>query len=139
MAITAVFFQSVNDFQKHVDQSIAESKTLLGKIFTITEEVRKRYDVERTRSTNSDNSKVKTVLSKETKQVELAGFKVLVNPTTDYELRLMEESATSIQERIDAFEKIKELYPRLSQTNMRIGMILNDGMPSGFMFFTASL
>lgn len=130
MAITVNIFRSVQELQIDVERSIAESKKILGQTFTKTEEVRGRYNDERKKNGES---------RKDTKQMEIAGFRVLVNPTVDYELRLMEESATSIQEKINAFEKVKELYPKLTAQDMKIAMILNDGVPSGFMFFVPHL
>ena len=134
LAITVAFYESVEELQKSVDRAISDSKTVLGNTFQKTEEVRKRYDEIRNHFDPS-KSKGKGQRATETRQQEISGFKVLINPTVDYELRLMEESATSLQEKIETFEKVKELYPMLSSQNTKIAMILNDGVPSGFMFF----
>jgi len=135
MAITVTFFDNVNDLSKYVDQSIADTKAALGYHTQHIEEVRKRYDKSKKRIEGFRKLGGKADHLKGTKQVEVAGFRVLVNPTAEYELTIMEEAITSIQDRLEAFEKAKQLYPAVSDENMKIGMILNDGVPTGFMFY----
>ena len=73
--------------------------------------------------------------AKDTKQTEISGFRVLMNPTAEYELNLMEEAITSLQERLTNFENSREIFPVLSEETMKVGVVLNDGLPTGFLFY----
>ena len=134
MTITVTFFDSVPDFKKHVDATIAETKTTLGVTLQKTEEVRKRYEIVRKDFESLRKLSGKKDLPKDTKQMEVASFRILINPSADYELTLMEESVSSLQEKIDSYEKTKELFPSLAE-NQKIAMVLNEGVPAGFMLY----
>jgi hypothetical protein len=135
MTITVAFFDSVPDFKKHVDTTISETKTRLGVTLQKTEEVRKRYEVVKKHFDSLRKLPGKKDIPKDIKQMEVASFRILINPSPDYELTLMEESVSSLQEKIESFEKTKEIFPSLSEKNMKIAMVLNEGVPAGFMFY----
>ena len=139
MAITVIFFDSISEFKKHIEAAIGETKTTLGITLQKTEEVRKRYEVVKKQFESLQKLSGKKEIPKDTKQMELASFKVLVNPSADYELTLMEESVSSLQEKIESFEKTKELFPSLSNESMKIAMVLNEGVPAGFMLYPPQL
>jgi len=140
LTITISFFNSKMEFKKYVEQSITETNALLGTHMVQTEEVRKRFDKSKKRfDTLKKFGGGKQDVPKDTKQMEVAGFKVLVNPTADYELTLMEEAVSTLQERLDAFEKTKEIFPVLTEEDMRIGVVLNEGIPTGFMLYVTDL
>ena len=132
MTITVAFFDSIPEFKKHVDSTIRDTKTTLGVTLQKTEEVRKRYEVVKKHFDSLRKSSGKKDIPKDTKQMEVADFKILINPSADYELTLMEESVTSLQEKIDSFEKTKELFPSLTDEKMKIAMVLNEGIPRRF-------
>jgi hypothetical protein len=135
MTVTVAFFDSIPDFKKHVDATIGETKTTLGVALQKTEEVRKRYEVVKKHFDSLRKLSGKKDIPKDTKQMELASFRILINPSADYELTLMEESVSSLQDKLESFEKTKELFPSLSEENMKIAMVLNEGVPAGFMFY----
>jgi hypothetical protein len=139
VAITVIFFDSISEFKKHIEAAIGETKTTLGITLQKTEEVRKRYEVVKKQFESLQKLSGKKEIPKDTKQMEVASFKVLVNPSADYELTLMEESVSSLQEKIESFEKTKELFPSLSNESMKIAMVLNEGVPAGFMFYPPQL
>lgn len=136
MAITVTFFGDIQTLAKYVEQAVADTKASLGYHMQQIEDIRKRYDVEKKRYEGFKKlTKGKSDELKDTKQLEIAGFRVLVNPTAQYELTIMEEAISSLQERLEAFEQAKEVYPALGDEKMKIGMVLNDGTPTGFMFY----
>jgi hypothetical protein len=70
------------------------------------------------------------------KQAEVAGFKVLMNPTPMYELNILDEAVSSAQDRIDVLERAKkELLPAIREGNAKIAVIFYDGMPEAFMCY----
>ena len=135
MTITVAFFESLQDMRKYVDKSISETKSALGETYAKTEEIRKRYEFSKGDQTQGGKKSGPSNI----KQKEVAGFRVLVNPTPDYELKVIEDSVASLQERIEMLEKTKELYPALDKQGARIAMVLDEGVPSGFMFFGPDL
>jgi len=139
VTITVEFFESISEFKKHVDATINETNKTLGIALQRTEAIRRRYEAKKKEVDSLQKLAVKKDFSKDTKQMEVASFKVLVNPSADYELTLMEESVSSLQEKIESFEKTKELFPSLSNESMKIAMVLNEGVPAGFMFYSPQL
>ncbi len=140
MTVTVSFFNSVPELSKYVEDAITQTKAALGTHMLQTEEVRKRYEKSRKRyDTLKKLAGTKQEIPKDTKQMEVAGFKVLVNPSADYELTLMEEAVSTLQEKLDAFEKAKELFPVLTDEGLKIGMVLNEGIPGGFMLYVPDL
>ncbi len=141
MVIATVHFQSGAEFTKYLEKTIGEIKNTLGDYLKEVEEVRERYDKARK---SYDVVKKMMKGKKEgggdsiigTKQLEVAGFRVLMNPSAEYELSLMESVITSVQERLEAFERAKELLPLLSsQVGTKLTMVLDDGIPTGFMVY----
>src|SRR5262245_4788131 len=116
MTINFLVFDSVPDLKKHIEQTIAETKTSMGTQMRRIDEAKKKL---KNRAT-----------SPETKKLDIAGFRVLVNPTIEHELKLMEETFSSLQERLELFEKSKELFPHLTNQNMKVAVVLEDGLPS---------
>jgi hypothetical protein len=139
VTITVEFFESISEFKKHVDATINETNKTLGITLQRTEEIRKRYEAKKKHVDSLQKLSGKEDISKDTKQMEVASFKVLINPSADYELTLIEESVSSLQEKIESFEKTKELFPSLLNDNMKIAMVLNEGVPAGFMFYPPQL
>ena len=136
MAITVNFFDNVSELSKYVDKAVADTKAELGTHMKLVEDVRKRYDKAKKRYEGFKKlTHGKSDHLRDTKQLEVAGFRVLVNPTSEYELTLMEDAITSLQDRLTAFEKTRELFPAVSDENMRIAIVLNDGTPTGFLFY----
>lgn len=137
MALTTANFDSGADFIKYVDQAIADIKQSLGVYMKKVEEIRQRY--EKVRKRHDTLKKLlggKKEITGDTKQLEVAGFKVLINPTAEYELSLLENIVSSLQEKLVAFEKTKELLPIIKdEEEMKISMVLDDGIPSGFMLY----
>lgn len=135
LTITVAFFESLEDMRKFVDRSISETTSVLGETYAKTEEIRKRYESNKGDQLRGGKKSGPSSI----KQKEVAGFRVLVNPTPEYELKLIEESVATLQERIEMLEKTKELYPALDKQGARIAMVLDEGVPSGFMFFGPDL
>jgi len=140
LAITISFFSSIAEFKNYVEKSITETKTSLGTHLSRTEDIRRRYDKSRKHfETLKKLTGGKQQVPKDTKQMEVGGFKVLVNPTAEYELTLMEETVSTLQDKLDAFEKAKEMFPVLNDEETKIGVVLNEGIPSGFMLYVPDL
>ncbi|MFQ5969934.1 MAG: hypothetical protein ACE5J2_05525 [Nitrososphaerales archaeon] len=137
MALTSVNFQSPPEFIKYVDQAIMEVKSNLGAHMKKVEEIRGRYDkIKKRHDTLKKLMGGKKDVVGDTKQLEVAGFKVLINPSAEYELSLLENVISSLQEKLNAFEKTKELLPLFKdEQDMKISMVLDDGIPSGFMLY----
>jgi hypothetical protein len=139
VTINVEFFESISEFKKHVDATISETNKTLGVTLQRTEEIRKRYDAKKKDVNSLLKLPGKKDIREDTKQMEVASFKILINPSPDYELTLIEESVSSLQEKIESFEKTKELFPSLPNDNMKIAMVLNEGVPVGFMFYPPQL
>jgi vacuolar-type H+-ATPase subunit D/Vma8 len=124
MGINFLVFDSVNSFRKYIDQAIADTKTEMGKQMKNIDDSKKKLA----------HAKNKARTPADTKRLEIAGFKVLVSPTVEHELKLMEETFSSLQDRLTAFESTKALLPHMTDDKMKVGMVLDDGLPSAFMF-----
>jgi hypothetical protein len=125
VAITFITFNSIGDFKRYVDQTIAETKSAMGIQMSSIDQLKRRHG----------SAKGSKNPSEESQRKELAGFKVLVNPTVDHELKLLEETFSTHQDKLIVFEKVKELYPHLKE-EMKVGVVLEEGVPTAFMLHT---
>jgi hypothetical protein len=131
MGVSIAFFESVADCGKYVDQQIVEAKRLLMSYTKQVEEVRVRYESAPKAEKNPRGGASRQSL----RQAEVAGFKVLTNPTPLYELNVLDEVVGFTQDRIDALERTKnELLPTL-QDKRKIAVISYDGTPEAFMCY----
>lgn len=123
MSINFMLFSSVADFRNYVETTIAETKTAMGSQMRAIDEVKRKHRNLDSKSTD------------QSQRTDIEGFKVLVDPSVEHELRLMEETFSTHQDRLTAFEKTKEIFPHTKNVT-RVGVVLEDGIPSGFMFYT---
>ena len=131
MGIIISFFESREDLSKYVEQQLAEAKNTLLSHSRRLSEAQKRFDLEG----RGQDSKKKREKQNDTKQSDIAGFKVLINPTANYELNLLDESTKSVQEKIEVLERVRNQFlPNLK--NGKISAIFDDGIPTAFMHYT---
>lgn len=128
MGISVSFFESVADCDRYVGQQIAEARRMLLSHMKQVEEIRRKH--ESIPSTKASRP------AQGIKQAEVAGFKVLMNPTPMYELNILDEAVSSAQDRIDVLERAKrDLLPAIHAGNSRIAVIFADGTPEAFMCY----
>ena len=155
MTISVSSFDSKSEFQQYVDQTIRETKTLLGSYMAKIELVRRKYNTSKRtnpdttsnvskgdgslrkflggkKDTSGSKKPFDSPTSTNLKQQEVAGFKVLINPPPEYELRILEDTITSLQERLETFERAKGLFPTITSERTGISVVLDDGLPTGF-------
>lgn len=136
MAINLLYFSNPKDFEGYVIQEIADAKKTILSYSEKLNNASKRYE-----SLPKGDGKKKAKwtgggsdLLGNTKQQEVEGFRILVNPTPNYELSILDEAIKSTQERLEALEKIeKHLMPSL-QNHPNITAIFDDGIPIAFMY-----
>ena len=88
MGIVILFFESIEDLSRYIEQQLVEAKSTLLSQSRRLSEAQKRFDMERV---GQDTAKKREKQSN-TRQMDIAGFKVLVNPTANYELNLLDEA-----------------------------------------------
>lgn len=131
MGIIISFFESKEDLSEYVEQQLAEAKNTLLSHSRRLSEAQKRFDLEG----RGQDSKKKREKQNDTKQSDIAGFKVLINPTANYELNLLDEATKSVQEKIEVLERVRNQFlPNLK--NGKISAIFDDGIPTAFMHYT---
>ena len=131
MGIIILFFETREDLSKYAELQLTEAKNTLLSHSRRLSEAQKRADLEG----GGQNNKKKQDKQNDTRQTDIAGFKVLINPTANYELNLLDEATKSVQEKIEVLERIrKQLLPGLK--NGKIAAVLDDGIPTAFMHYT---
>lgn len=135
MAITIYRFESPTELVSYLDKVLSETRNTLSLHMKDTEDIRIRYEKYRKRTEaikklTGSKGEIAT-----TKQLDFSGLRVLVNPTAEYELSLMENVIVSLQAKIDAFQKIRDTLPTIDIEAMKISLVLNDGIPTGFMLY----
>lgn len=123
------------DFEGYVIQEIAEAKKTVLSHTQRLNDASKRFDNLMPKGDGKKKPRwMGSDLPGNTMQREVEGFKVLVNPTPNYELSILDEAIKSTQERLGAFEKIeKHLLPGL-KNHAAISVIFDDGLPIAFMY-----
>ena len=136
MAINLLFFSTSEDFAGYVIQEIVEAKKMILSHTQKLNEASRRFD-NNSLPKGDGRKKPKwggSELPGNTKQQEVEGFKILVNPTPNYELSILDEAIKSAQDRLEVFERIeKHLLPGL-KNHAKITAILEDELPIAFMY-----
>ena len=136
MAINLLFFSTSEDFAGYVIHEIVEAKkTVLSHTQKLNEASRRFNNNSLPKGDGKKKSKWgRSELPGNTKQEEVEGFRILVNPTPNYELSILDEAIKSVQERLQVFERIeKHLLPGL-KNHAKVTAILEDDLPIAFMY-----
>lgn len=138
MAINLLYFSTSTDFAAYVMHEIAEAKKTILSHTQKLNDASKRFDALPKSGGKNNGNRSKWIgqdLSGNTKQREVEGFKILINPTPNYELSILDEAIKSVQERLEAFENIdKHILPGLKSQG-RITAIFEEGLPIAFMMY----
>jgi ABC-type thiamine transport system ATPase subunit len=135
MTISFIICNSVPEFKKFVEKNITETQATLGIQMKQIGLARKKYEeAKKAAGVSGLNQKLPMTGVKKT---TIAGFNVLLNPSLEHELNLMEEAFSSLQEKLNTFEQVKNLYPTLSDERMKVGIVLEGGLPVAFMLYHA--
>lgn len=130
MGISVAFFDSVGNLAKYVETELREANQLYSFYTKKIEDTRAVY----TKSSGSHRQKESAISNKSAIQKEVGGFRVLANPTPEYELNVLDEALKTTQERIDALKRVKEeLLPSFKQ-NGKVAAIFEDEIPIAFMY-----
>jgi hypothetical protein len=130
MVLSMHEFHSDQEMLKYIEQEIINTKSIIKKHMEKAEEQRKKhanlkgkYNEELLKGINIEQRKV-------------AGFKILINPTVEYELYLHESIVTTLQEKLRVLERVKDIVRLLYTENIKnVTMIMEDGKPIGFMIY----
>ena len=134
MTISFIICNSVSEFKAFIEKNITETQSALGLQMKQIGVARRKY--EEAKRAAGVSGLDKKLPAKDVKKISIAGFKVLVNPSIEHELSLMEEAFSSLQERLNTFNQVRgDIYPALSDDRMKVGVVLEDGIPSAFMFY----
>ncbi|MEM0030059.1 MAG: hypothetical protein QW572_06450 [Candidatus Nitrosocaldus sp.] len=69
-------------------------------------------------------------------QRKVSGFKVLMNPTVEYELYIHESIVASLQEKLEALERTKNMAKFMRAESVeKVVMVVEDGKPVGFIVY----
>jgi hypothetical protein len=133
MVLSMHEFYSDQEMLKYIEQEIINTKSIIKKHIEKAEEKRKKYA--------NLKGKYNEELLKGIKieQRKVGEFKILINPTVEYELYLHESIVTTLQEKLSALERAKDIVRLFYTENIKnVTMIMKDGKPIGFMIYKAS-
>jgi prefoldin subunit 5 len=123
-------YSTIAEFIKSVDDAIAELRKVLGEHLRKIEELRVRVEQE---------AKLKSVISRlgltaapSGTELSLKTIKIVVNPTAEQELAMLEQALESINNRLTqltALRKDLDALAPLSDVNVKITVVYVDGIP----------
>lgn len=124
MGISLRFFDSPSDLVKYVDQQLAETRDLVLSHTGKLEEARRKFD---TKKQNASKQSARQVS-------DIGGFRMLANPSPDYELSLLDEAIKTAHEKIEALEKGKKLVIPALRNSAKITAIFDNEVLTAFMY-----
>lgn len=130
MGISVAFFDSIDVLAKYVEDELKQANEAYFLYTRKIEDARTTYTKGSLSKKGSMDGRSRSAVQK-----EIGGFKVLTNPTSEYELNILDEALKATQDRIDALKRVKkELVPSFKQ-NGRIAAIFEDEIPIAFMYY----
>jgi len=131
-------YSTIAEFIKSVDDAIADLRRILGEHLRKIEELRVRVEQE---------AKLKSVISRlglttapSGAELSLKTIKIVVNPTAEQELAMLEQALESINNRLTqltALRKDLDALAPLSDVNVKITVIYVDGIPKNIILRVA--
>ncbi|MEO9365367.1 hypothetical protein [Candidatus Nitrosocaldus cavascurensis] len=123
-------FYSDQELLKYVEQEITTTRNNIKVHTEKAEEQRRKY----TNLKGKYNEELLKGVNIEQRKV--SGFKVLMNPTVEYELYIHESIVASLQEKLEALERTKSMAKFMHAEGVeKVVMIVDDGKPIGFMVY----
>lgn len=132
-------FNSPDEFKKFLDDEIGRIRTLLGDYLRRLEEVRIKTD----RFKKAQDALVKFAGEKqvtpyESREIDLSGLKVFVNPSLRQETDTLEEMARGLQDKLNTIQRIrKALDPLISfeEGIVTMSAVMADNIPTKIMIY----
>lgn len=130
MVLSMIEFYSDQELLKYVEQEITTTRNNIKVHTEKAEEQRRKY----TNLKGKYNEELLKGVNIEQRKV--SGFKVLMNPTVEYELYIHESIVASLQEKLEALERTKNVAKFMHAEGVeKVVMIVDDGKPIGFMVY----
>jgi hypothetical protein len=132
-------FQPAAEFVKYLEDSIVKLKSKHATYTKLLQETKDREERRRKRITKLRELKQEENLN-ETRKFELGGYPVLLDPTPEYELKLIEHILFCLQDNLSAFERTRELVPlALSGEISKVCIVLSNNVPVGCMVYSEQI
>jgi prefoldin subunit 5 len=129
------FFDSTEDLTKFLEKRLTEMKALFHSYSKKLDEARRRSNHSVTQGSSKQSKILKSASSGNTKQIQVDTFKVLMNPSPEYEASILDEAIRTIQEQIEALEKTQKQVIPLLKNGTRLAVIFMDDRPTAFMYY----
>lgn len=135
MGIGLTFFDSTEDLTRFVEKQLTDMRALFHSHSKRLYEAQQQSKRSGTQGSSKQTKIIKPSSSGNTRQIQVDTFKVLVNPSPEYEASILDEAIKTIQEQIDALEKTqKQVIPHL-KNGTRLAVIFMDDRPIAFMYY----
>ena len=137
MGIGLTFFKSSEDYSRFVESQLGDLKAQFHSHSKLLDEVRRKPASSRMQSSGQQlrNAKPESSTSNNTRQVQVDAFKVLMNPSAEYEASILDEAIRTVQEKIEKMEKIQQQVIPLLKNSSKLAVISIDDFPTAFMYY----
>lgn len=135
MGIGLTFFNSTEDYARFVENQLSDLKALSHSHSKMLDEAQ-RQSTRSGRQASAKQSRIaKPTALANTRQIQVDTFKVLMNPSPEYEASVLDEAIRTIQEQIETLEKTQKQVIPLLKNGTRLAVIFMDGRPTAFMYY----
>jgi len=133
-----ISFNTAEALKKYLDDEIGRIRTLIGDLLRRLEEIRLR--AERFKKAQAALVKFageKQMPALEGKEMEMPGFRVIINPGPKQETETLEGVVTSLQSKLDNIVKIRKSIDPLAdfEEGVTISTVISEGIPSKMMIY----
>lgn len=136
VGIGLTFFNSSEDYAKFVDNQLIDLKTQFQSHSKMLDDVHRRSNSSGPQASSKQSSiKPNNNTTGNTRQIQADAFKVLLNPSAEYEASVLDEAILAIQEKIEKLEKIQKHVIPLLKNGSRLAVIVMDDVPTAFMYY----
>jgi hypothetical protein len=132
-------FNSPEELKKFLDDEIGRIRTLLGDYLRRLEEVRIKTDrLKKAQDALVKFAGEKQITTSESREIDLSGLKVFVNPSPRQETDTLEDMVRSLQDKLNMIQRIrKALDPLISfeEGIVTISAVTADNIPTKIMIY----
>jgi len=125
-------FTNVSEMIKPIDEEISKVRNMLGDYLRKLDESKlKSEKIKKARAAISKIAGTEVDIAPSSKELDIMGLKIIVNPTPEDESLALEEIVKDLQERLTALQRVRKSLEPLTTMDVEVGIIalMKDNIP----------
>lgn len=125
-------FTNISEMIKPIDEEISKVRNMLGDYLRKLDESKlKSEKIKKARTAISKIAGMEVEIAPSSKELDIMGLKIIVNPTPEDESLALEEIVKDLQERLTTLQRVRKSLEPLTTMDVEVGItaLMKDNIP----------